>query len=299
MFKTAVIGYGERLPEQTELLESVGSCELSGVLAVTPTPSEWDFPQEKQFQTIDALLDISDIIILLASKEHSFDDLAYIIKHSSNVYLKKTGHLSIAQKQKLNMLANEANCRIQVGNALLYRKLSQEIISEVQHPCIIDGCSSYPLIKSPRFNISLSALMRPEIGFINTISGGTPRKIRVSAIQTTKSRQVDIISLRLEYDNGCSANLTASSIPFDTCHHYKIFGKEFMLFADYIGNFLNIKRKKSTSIEPSDNLQHRVLEFDAFYNAVANNTTPAYTLSDDIEVSKVIEEIDSGLKHAI
>ncbi len=98
------------------------------------------------------------------------------------------------------------------------------------------------------------------------------------------SKEPDVINARIEFDNGCIANLTASKINPENEHKINFYQKDNFINVDYLNKTSTvhdlgrkIKKKKSNSLLnnifsfDSQEKNETVNEFSAFAEAIQNN----------------------------
>jgi predicted dehydrogenase len=121
-------------------------------------------------------------------------------------------------------------------------------------------------------------LMIHDLDIVLALAKGTLKEIRAAGISILSSR-VDIANVRLEFDDGCIANLTASRVSTEKVRKLRLFQPKQYISVDYakqaaavftVGGPMGIafQQLPVTQAEP---LQ---LQFDALLNSVETRQTP-------------------------
>ena len=121
-------------------------------------------------------------------------------------------------------------------------------------------------------------LMIHDVDIVLALTSGLPREIRAAGISIL-SRKVDIANVRLQWENGCVANLTASRVSTERVRKLRLFQPQQYLSLDYgrqdlavfsVGESRQIgfEQAKVTKAEPLKT------QFEAFLDSVESRTLP-------------------------
>ena len=121
-------------------------------------------------------------------------------------------------------------------------------------------------------------LMVHDVDIVLALAKAEPAEIRAAGIHIL-SRKVDIANVRLQFPNGCVANLTASRISTERVRKLRLFQPKQYLALDYTRQDLAIfsvspNRQigfEQAAISPSEPLK---LQFEAFLNSVESRNSP-------------------------
>ena len=121
-------------------------------------------------------------------------------------------------------------------------------------------------------------LMVHDVDIVLALAKAEPSEIRAAGIHIL-SRKVDIANVRLQFPNGCVANLTASRISTERVRKLRLFQPKQYLALDYTRQDLAIfsvspNRQigfEQAAISPSEPLK---LQFEAFLNSVESRNSP-------------------------
>ncbi|MCL3779692.1 hypothetical protein EMN47_04725 [Prolixibacteraceae bacterium JC049] len=296
MLKVGIISYGERIQEQIAILSELNCFEIVGVLPTTPLPDNSVISSDLLIEEFDVLCNKTDALFLFSSKAYYYEEIAYMIKKAKAIYIKKTGHLEVHQLKSLAALALESNCKVMVGNYMLYRELSSLLFEQTTTPKLIEAQLAYPLVETPRFNITLSQLLYTELAFLIRLAKGDPAKVRATGCTTISANKVDVIIARIDFNNGATVNIHASILPFETERTIKIYQPDSVIYADYICNSINHLFPTKQTKNLSDQSKARAKEYQAFYDFCNNNTTEVHSLNEDILIWEITNQLDQKVQ---
>jgi predicted dehydrogenase len=121
-------------------------------------------------------------------------------------------------------------------------------------------------------------LMIHDIDIVLSLTGAEPEEIRGAGVSIL-SPKVDIANVRLQFPNGCVANLTASRVSTERVRKLRLFQPQQYCSLDYARQELlifSVGGNRQVSFEPvpvtkSEPLQ---LQFDAFLDSVETRNSP-------------------------
>ena len=121
-------------------------------------------------------------------------------------------------------------------------------------------------------------LMIHDVDIVLGLTGAEPEEIRAAGVHIL-SQKVDIANVRLQFPNGCIANLTASRISTERVRKLRLFQPQQYLSLDYTRQDLAIfsvgeNRQigfEQAAVTKSEPLQ---LQFDAFLDSVKSRNEP-------------------------
>jgi predicted dehydrogenase len=139
------------------------------------------------------------------------------------------------------------------------------------------------------------------------------KNIQASGISVI-SETPDIANARIEFENGCVANLTASRISMKNMRKSRFFQKDAYISVDFLEKKSELVRMKEAPENPGDfdmilqnaeGVKKQILfenptvannnaildELDSFAHAILTNSTPVVSLSQGAEALRVAQQI--------
>jgi len=251
-----------------------------------------------------------DLVSIAVPTQYHFAVARDCLLNGIHVLLEKPITQTISEADELIGLADQRGLVLQVGHLERFNPAVLALQGVLNNPLFIESHRLAPF--KPRgtdVNVVLDlmihdidillSLVRHPITTINSV--GLP----------VLSGEVDIANARLQFANGCVANVTASRASRETMRKIRIFQKDAYIAIDYQNRSIAIyKRQPGANLIPglpdivveersfaqSDALRD---EIEAFVSAVANGTPPVVSGEDGKRALEVAMQISSRLWHEV
>ncbi len=190
--------------------------------------------------------------------------------------------MTLDEADMLIELAQSNDLLIQVGHLERFNAVLMNLGAILENPTFIESHRLAPF--NPRatdVNVVLD-LMIHDIDIILEIVKSDIKEIRASGTQVLTGI-TDIANARLEFENGCVANVTASRVSAKTERKIRIFQHNAYISIDFYNHVLSIYRKSDKEIHPGiseivceettyENSDALNLEIIAFIDSIQNGT---------------------------
>jgi predicted dehydrogenase len=203
--------------------------------------------QLPRFLDADALIDACDAIDVVAPTNYHFEWCEKAIKKGKHVFVEKPLANTMDEARQLVKLAKESGIKFQVGHVERFNPAFLAIKDMPLNPMFIE------VHRLAQFNprgteVSVILdLMIHDIDIVLSIVKSDVKSISASGVGVL-TETPDMANVRIEFNNGCVANLTSSRISMKKMRKLRIFQK----YA-YIGiDFLNKKTEIIKLKEPQD-----------------------------------------------
>lgn len=249
MLKVGVFGVGHlgkfHLNNWKEIkdVELVGFYDPSDVAAQEVT-QKYQLPR---FLDPERLLDVVDAIDVVAPTNFHFDLCKLAIRKGKHVFVEKPLAHTMDEARELVKLARESNIKFQVGHVERFNPAYLAVKQMELHPMFIE------VHRLAQFNprgteVSVILdLMIHDIDIILSLVKSEVKQISASGVAVMTDTP-DIANVRIEFNNGCVANLTSSRISMKKMRKIRLFQKD-----AYIGiDFLNKKSEVIKLKTPQD-----------------------------------------------
>ncbi len=246
----------------------------------------------KRFTSVDELIEACDVIDILAPTTTHFELCKRAIFKSKHVFVEKPLANTIAEGKELVKLVKEANIKMQVGHVERFNPAFLIAKKHDLQPMFIE------VHRLAQFNprgtdVSVILdLMIHDIDIILSLVKSPVKSISANGV-SVMSDTPDIANVRIEFDNGCVANLTSSRISMKKMRKMRLFQKDSYISIDFLDKKTEIiklqsqpesgvfsfdietnKGKKTISIAaplvPAGNAIKAELE--SFVNSISKNT---------------------------
>ena len=272
-----------------------------------------------QFNSIETLMKACDVVDIVTPTVSHFECAVKALRLSKHVFIEKPLANSIKEAQQMIGLAKEADVKVQVGHVERFNPAFIAARDFIKQPMFIE---THRLAQfNPRgTDVSVVLdLMIHDIDIVLSVVKSSVRKISTSGVAVV-SDTPDIANARIEFDNGCVANLTASRISLKNMRKSRFFQKDAYISVDFLEKSAEVVRLKEVDGEPDplavildlgagkkskqiwfENPQVEESnaikeELKSFALAIKNNTTPAVTIEDGFSALQVAHQIADKLK---
>lgn len=235
MLKIGVLGAGHLGKIHIKCIKEIAAYELVGFYDADPEAAK-KVSEEfgvKAFNEIEELIEAVDVVDIVTPTLSHFDCAVKSIKKSRHIFIEKPITKTVDEAKQLITLAEEANVQVQVGHVERYNPAFTATRSFIKHPMFIE---THRLAQfNPRgTDVSVILdLMIHDLDIVLSIVKSNVRRISASGVAVV-SDTPDICNARIEFDNGCVANLTASRISLKNMRKTRIFQKDAYLSIDFL-----------------------------------------------------------------
>ena len=265
----------------------------------------------KRFSTPEELLEHCDAADIVAPTTFHYDLCALAIRKGKHVFVEKPLTNTMDEAKALLKLAKESNLRFQVGHVERFNPAFTALDNYNLEPKFIE------VHRLAQFNprgtdVSVILdLMIHDIDIILHLVKSNVSYISANGVAVL-SDTPDIANVRIEFDNGCVANLTSSRISMKKMRKMRLFQKDAYIGIDFLEKKTEIikqnmpgdknvftfdidtgKGKKTVAIANPvvKDVNAMKAELIAFRDAVKNNTETPVTVLDGYRAMDVAHQI--------
>ncbi len=265
----------------------------------------------KRFTDEDALLEASDAIDVVTPTQFHFPICEKAIKKHRHVFVEKPMAHTMDEARSLVKLVKESKIKFQVGHVERFNPAFLAAKDLKLDPMFIE------VHRLAQFNprgteVSVILdLMIHDIDVILSLVKSEVKNIYASGVAVMTDTP-DIANVRLEFNNGCVANLTSSRISMKKMRKIRLFQKDAYIGIDFLDKKTEVIKLKGEGDEnafsfdletpqgtktiaiaspqvPEVNAIKRELE--EFANAIKNNTQPIVNEIDGFRALEVAHQI--------
>jgi predicted dehydrogenase len=205
--------------------------------------------QIKRYEKLEDLIDAADCLDIVTPTITHFDIAQRCLKKSKHVFIEKPVTQTLDEAKLLKELAREANVKVQVGHVERFNPAFQQAIPYFKNPMFIE---THRLAQfNPRGTdvpVVLD-LMIHDIDIILSVIKSGIKRVSSSGVAVV-SDTPDITNARIEFDNGCVANLTASRISMKNMRKSRFFQRDAYISVDFLTKQLEVVRMEDLNGEP-------------------------------------------------
>ena len=320
MLKAGVLGAGHlgkihlRLLNQSEKYNLVGFYDADSNNA-KKVAEEFGYTY---FDTIESLIDAVDVVDIVTPTLSHYECAKQAIAKGKHIFIEKPITNTVEEAEHIRELLAEHDLRGQVGHVERFNPAFLAIKDNLESPMFIE---THRLAEfNPRGTdvpVVLD-LMIHDIDIILSVVRSKVVNVQASGVSVI-SNSPDIANARLEFENGCVANLTASRISLKNMRKTRFFQKDAYISVDFLEKACEVVKMKDAPEKPGDfdmilqnaeGIKKQIYfdnpdvagnnaildELETFADAINNNTKPVVTLHDGTEALRVATQIINCFK---
>ncbi|WP_041496531.1 Gfo/Idh/MocA family protein [Nonlabens marinus] len=320
MLKAGVLGAGHLGKIHLKLLQQSDRYELVGFYDSNP-----EYAREVEaslgytyFPDIDELIAACDMIDVVTPTTYHHESGKKVLEAGKHLFIEKPITVTVAEAQELISLSRKHNVKGQVGHVERFNDAFRTVQDRIENPMFIE---THRLAEfNPRgTDVSVVLdLMIHDIDAILSVVKSPVKSVSSSGVSVI-SETPDIANARIEFENGCVANLTASRISLKKMRKARFFQRDAYISVDFLTKKVEVVRMKDAPEVPGDFdmiLQNAegikkqiyfdnpdieesnaiLMELETFADAIENNTRPIVNLEDGTSALDVALKIIENFK---
>lgn len=315
MLKVGVLGAGHLGKIHLKLLKQSEKYHLIGFydpISENAKKVEEEFGY-KSFNSIKELMDAVDVVDIVTPTLSHFDCAKEAIEKGKHIFIEKPITKTVEEANAIIELAKKYHIKGQVGHVERFNPAFTAVKNSITNPMFIE---THRLAEfNPRGTdvpVVLD-LMIHDIDIILSVVKSKVKNVNASGVSVI-SDTPDIANARIEFENGCVANLTASRISLKNMRKSRFFQKDAYIAVDFFEKATEVVKMKDAPENPGDfdmilqnaegvkkqiyfenpkveNNNAILDELETFADAINNNTTPIVTLKQGTEALRVAHMI--------
>lgn len=265
------------------------------------------------FDNINKLIDAVDVVDIVTPTLSHFDCAKKAMEKGKHVFIEKPITNTLQEAEELLLLEKKHQVKGQVGHVERFNPAFMAVKENINDPMFIE---THRLAEfNPRGTdvpVVLD-LMIHDIDAILSVVQSKVKQINASGVSVI-SNSPDIANARIEFENGCVANLTASRISLKNMRKSRFFQKDAYIAVDFLEKKVEVVKMKDAPEKPGDfdmilqnaegikkqiyfenpdiAVNNAILdELETFADAINNNTVPVVTLEQGTQALKVALEV--------
>lgn len=322
ILKVGVAGVGHLGKIHLKLLkELIDEYEVVGFYDTDPSTAEkveeeYDVPF---FSRIEDLIPLCDVIDIITPTLSHAEIATKAIRQCKHVFIEKPITNTLDEAKALIALSHEAEVKVQVGHVERFNPAFTAAKDQIESPMFIE---THRLAQfNPRGTdvpVVLD-LMIHDLDIILSVVKSNIKRISASGVAVV-SDTPDITNARIEFDNGCVANLTASRISMKNMRKSRFFQKDAYISVDFLEKKSEVVRMteqlsddpfamvldlgekgkreiifSQPEVEPVNAIKE---ELRSFAHAINNNSAPPVTIEDGYHALEVAHKIMDKIRMA-
>ncbi len=240
-----IIGIGYLGKFHLEKFLAHKNCNIEWIVELNPKNINKKLPQNTKIT--DNYRDIADdvdaVSIVTPTSSH-YEIAKFFLAEKKHVLIEKPMTQTVQQANKLLSLSKKNKVVLQVGHLERFNPVMKKLSQDIKNPLFIEV---HRLAKFNPRSTDVNVIFDLMIHDIDIVTSLIKKKVKkISAFgKKIITNSTDIANVRLEFNGGSVANLTASRISQKNERKVRIFEKEKYYSVDFMNS--NIKRYNKTS----------------------------------------------------
>ena len=315
--KVGVLGAGHlgkihlRLLNQSEKYELVGFYDPNQEQA-QKVVAEFGYTY---FDNMDKLIEAVEVVDIVTPTLSHYECAKKAIAAKRHIFIEKPITSTVEEAEEIYRLLEANHLKGQVGHVERFNPAFLAAKSSIENPMFIE------VHRLAEFNprgtdVSVVLdLMIHDIDVLLSVVHSPVKHIEASGVAVI-SKSPDITNARIEFENGCVANLTASRISMKNMRKSRFFQRDAYISVDFLEKKVEVVRMKDAPAHPNEydmilqnaEGEHKQIyfeypevqpsnaildELETFADAIEHNTTPVVTFLQGTEALRVAREINS------
>ena len=322
--KIGVFGVGHLGKIHVKCIQQIENFELIGFFDPLDSNAESLMEQGlKRYESEKALIDAVDVIDIVTPTPSHFSIAEMAIKANKHVFIEKPITHTIAEAENLIELNKIHNQKVQIGHVERFNPAFLGLKEQQLNPMFIEG-HRLSMFNPRGTDVSVvQDLMIHDIDIVLHMVNSEVKTINASGVNVM-SDSPDICNARIEFANGCVANLTASRISLKQMRKLRMFQQDAYISMDFLEKKLEVikllnETEKETSsnpnllelevknkkrwidvnmpeISPNNAIKEELL---SLYTSIKNDTPTAVTMEDGLKALIVVNDILSAIGQSL
>lgn len=269
----------------------------------------------KRYTSLDKLFAEVDAVDIVTPTPTHFKLATKALQAGKNVFIEKPVTETVAQGKKLLQLAEKQGVKVQIGHVERFNPAFTALGGMSLTPMFIEG-HRLATFQPRGTDVSVILdLMIHDLDLVLHLVKSPVKKVSASGVAVL-SNTPDIANARIEFANGCVANLTASRISLKQMRKMRLFQQDHYLSLDFLDKNAQIVRlfaQDANDLPPQDQLMEFETnagkkwlqlqmpeasavnaieeELKAFHKSIVNNEETVVTLHDGVAALKLAHQI--------
>ncbi len=264
LLKVAVVGVGHLGKWHADKYAACADCELVAVVDsdIEVAKEIADKHSAQAFTDFHEILPFVDAVSLVVPTSLHYKIAGEILEAGIHCLIEKPITETVEEAENLIEIAKRQQVILQVGHIERFNSVMIGVEEELAEPQFIESTRLAPFnLRATDVSVILD-LMIHDIDIILELVNSPINHISASGLSVI-SDTIDIANARIEFENGCVANVTANRISQKSERKLRIFHKNAYLSADFQNKIVAINRKGETNNEAGfKNVDHYERQFE-------------------------------------
>ncbi|WP_019038033.1 Gfo/Idh/MocA family protein [Psychroflexus tropicus] len=203
------------------------------------------------YEDIDELLEKVDVIDIVTPTTYHHQTAVKALNAGVHIFIEKPITSTVEEAEELIELAKKNNLKGQVGHVERFNPAFRAAINKIDNPMFIEAHRLAEFNPRGTDVPVVLDLMIHDIDAILSVVKSKVKNISASGVSII-SETPDIANARIQFENGCVANLTASRISLKNMRKSRFFQRDAYVSVDFLEKHTEVVKMKDAPKDPDD-----------------------------------------------
>jgi len=265
------------------------------------------------FASVTELIDAVDVVDIVTPTLSHFNCAKEAIDKGKHIFIEKPITNTVTEAEAIRTLVSQEHVKGQVGHVERFNPAFTAVKDMIDTPMFIEAHRLAEFNPRGTDVPVVLDLMIHDIDIILSVVNSEVKNVHASGVSVI-SETPDIANARIEFENGCVANLTASRISMKNMRKSRFFQKDAYISVDFLEKKSEVVKMKDVPENPDEfamilqnaegvkkqiyfenptiESNNAILdELETFADAIVNDTRPIVTLADGAKALRVAQQI--------
>ena len=246
------------------------------------------------FDSYESLLNEVDVVDIVSPLYKHFEFISIALRKSKHIFIEKPVTESEDEGRSLISLSSEADVKVQISSEEKFNPAFEAANKFFHKPMLIDFRRSIDVFNFIKGQCLVLDYMLSDIDLVLSVIKSGVKKISANALSVS-NKSVDLVDVRLEFDNGAIAKLHVDKIgggQFVESKFYQLNNlieinfteNNLKVFSEEVGGF----NKETFSFQDVNSIKN---EFISFYDSIVNDKETKVSLLNGLDSLMVAKKI--------
>ena len=228
MLKIGIVGNNTCIDHYWLMVQDIPNCTISASM-----DAHCNLADICNFKDYNAFLNEIDALLVINPNKNSHFITEKAIRNQIPCFIDSPFAPSIEDGKNLMNLVQEAKVGMQISNPIQYNEALQSVTPYINYPNFIE-CNRLTDVNlsDTQSSIVLSQMIYDIDIVLNIVKSGV-KKISATGV-IMNNTNADVVNARIEFENGCVANLLCSRVDVENQHFIKFYQNDSCIFVDYL-----------------------------------------------------------------
>ncbi len=253
MLKVGVLGAGHLGKIHLKLLNQSSKYNLVGFYDADKENSEKVAAEfgYTAYNDLDQLIADVEVVDVVTPTLAHFDVAKKVISAKKHLFIEKPITNTFEEAEVLIKMAAENGVKGQVGHVERFNPAFRSVVDRIENPMFIEAHRLAEFNPRGTDVPVVLDLMIHDIDAILSVVKSEVKSINASGVSVI-SDTPDIANARIEFENGCVANLTASRISMKNMRKSRFFQRDAYISVDFLEKKCEVVKMKDAPAQPDE-----------------------------------------------